>query len=256
MKMRKFLSLVSAGALMLSIGAPAFAAGDEPNVTVAGEATEFSFSPATYTPSIKVCMNTSETLYVNPYGAALEVGQKDATTKAYSKATIGSPIQYIENYGDTPLKVGVQITPKYKSGITDVATDAITAAEESKKVELTFQLATYAKDAAKFAPAVAEATGKFTAPTSGKLATIDINAKDSDGNYTGRSFRMLDKATSGLQIAEKGSSNPGLAAFSMYGEITAEPKKQDPNDATKKIADKWSDSDSIEATVAFTFVPA
>jgi len=250
MKLKKSISLVCASALTLSMGVTAFAVDPTPTVTTAGEASEFSYTTAMFTAPIKITMATSADLYVNPYGASVEVGTKADGTKAKAKFGIISPTQYIKNSGETDIKVGVQITPKFSKSITQVAVDGAPDFKtiSEKKATLKLEMITVAND-------TSDPTNALSPTDKGKWATT---AKTVDtGAANGKEFQMVGgtgnsafKIPKATTTGTPAVTTPGCAAFRMVGDITEEPKKED------GTPDKWTDSDTVEATIAFTFIPA
>lgn len=224
MNMKRFASTVMAGALTLSLAAPAFAADSQTVIT------------ATYaetTLDVTVPANTAAT--INPYG--LPVTMEDATTTLSGQPiTISTPLM-IENKSGVALKVGASIETTVGTGMTLETTKGSYDAETDKKLYVEFQAfeaagidGTTAADITKTNPAWAALKDADAAL---KVALDSTQAVDADP--TGDDL-VLREGKDGL--AQAG----GVAFVRLSGAVA------------KKAA--WATTDKLVATITYSFEPA
>lgn len=221
MNMKRFASTVMAGALTLSLAAPAFAA-DETVIT------------ATYAETtLEVTVPADTTATINPYG--LPVTMADATTVLSGQPiTIATPLM-IENKSAVALKVGASITTTV-TGLTLVNSENGVAAGSAKAVYAEFQ----AFEAAGIDGAAA------LDPTTTSPAWVAL--EDDDAVLTATLDTTNPATATGdlvLREGADGMAQDGGVAFVRLSGVAA-----------KKPTTPWATTDKLVATITYSFEPA
>lgn len=111
MNLKQIGSLLTAGALSLSLALPAFAADDAPNTTT-------TITGAYQDVVIDVTVPETGTAVVNPYGLPIEYTKSDKTTKVkITGQQITTAPMAIMNNTDLDLTVGVSVTGTAKGSL-------------------------------------------------------------------------------------------------------------------------------------------
>lgn len=242
--MKKTLSLATAGLLMASMMVPAFATSTDPKpITDVTEDTSVEYSSEVKTGTIKITMNTSDKVYINPYGIAVKIGEKpnasDNTKMDPVNSTnqVISSTQFITNESDTGLKIATTVTAKPAKSIQGLAADetALKAATD-KQALVQFQLMNVAD-----ASDLLETNEKWTDPAKGKGILETVTATTAGA-----------KSQKSVYVAKKGDDGtPTYAAFRLTGQLVTEPQKEAADKS--KVSDPWTADDTIDVVVAFTF---
>lgn len=219
MNMKRFGSIVMAGALALSMAAPAFAS----NQTVIS---------GTYTPiTLRVTVPTTGAAVINPYGLPYTLGE---STISGQQIVTTAPL-VIQNKSSVALSVAANVTGTASNGVTLEAagTTADYSTETDKKLHVVFEA--------------------FTADTLTSLNVTDNDAirplfaalDSADAVLTGDVTTTPADATGAGLVLREGNDGEvqsgGAAFFRLSGEVA------------KKAT--WADTDTFSATVAFTFEP-
>lgn len=224
MNMKRFASTVMAGALTLSLAAPAFAADSQTVIT------------ATYaeTPlDVVVPANTNAT--INPYG--LPVTMEDGlTTLSGQPITIATPLT-VQNQSSVALKMNAKITTTVETGMTLEAADGgdydtNTAKElfvEFQAFETAFD-GTTVLDPTKTGPAWAGLEDDAAALNVTLKTTAVDTAADGNGSIVLREGKD--------SLAQAGS----IAFVRLSGKVA------------KKAT--WAATDKLVATITYSFEPA
>lgn len=243
MNKKRFGAAVMAGALALSLSAPAFAASN-PTTTIEGAYTEIPIS---------VVVPESGTAQINPYGLPVSIVKSDETTAQIVDQKITTMPLSIRNTGTTPLNVGATVTVKPSDSIT-ISSSAVTT-ETTKKMQIGLEVAPL--NDAKYALAAAE---------NATLEDLIITAFADDATWASLAaankvaVTAADTAATGAKVATLGAAtvngdtitygNDSIALFRLAGDVVKAPKKAD------NSADPWVETDTFSATVVFTFEPA
>lgn len=257
MNMKKFLAGAFAGALALSLTAPAFAtAMTNPTETL------FTGAAAPNTVSVSVKKVTAPKLYVNPYGmsyspddsqvlagASLATGDmviKESSTSAgfYSDTAV------IENNSTTNL--GVKVTLKSESPSSGTASTAVVVAADPGSTAPTvntlyghFEIA----DATPVTGTVDSVDGVVTVTpdwATAKQVVIPACGAGSAGTATTTDTQYtLKAATVTTGMGGVTTTTPGYAAFRLTGDAYI-----------GTTGNSWAATDLVNVTVAFTFTPA
>lgn len=289
MNTKKMLAGVCAGAMALSLTAPAFAAdiGNGASVDFTGKAADGE---------IAVVMQTGKSnLYVNPYGLPYALGNgevlsgdtfdktKDLAIQEPSTATEGffSDTAVIQNNSDIDLDVKVSMTTTEKGDLAFVAAQnkVPTAGSLTKQFmygNLEIATATLETGKAKVTTTAAQAGPPAVDAVKTEVEDVQIVTPDWDNKQTvaipaGAAGAAADPLTG---TAGKGATSaaadtnivlaaadtttdsfgtstttPGFVAYRLAG--TAVPADKDSGSGVPA----WADTDVADVTVAFTFTP-
>lgn len=248
MNMKRFASVAMAGALTLSLAAPAFATSSTPSgqVTITGSYKDIP---------IAVSVPTTGTAQINPYGLPVEIKKTVGTASIVGQKITTMPMS-IKNQGsvDLAVKAGLTVTPKGELhvvtnvGNSDTAKNAAVKlqvvalsgtdyAVPSTDVQLENKLIDVFATEATWTGAAELAATASTAGASGQPDTAGTEAKSAS------SLAVLGAATVGNGgIVTYG--NNSIALFRLTGDVVAEP------------TDAWTEDDGFEAKVVFKFTPA
>lgn len=282
MNTKKMLAGVCAGAMALSLSAPAFA-------TAIGNATEVDFTGKPAEGEIAVVMQTGKSnLYVNPYGLPYTLGfgevyttagattfdkTKDIAIQEPSTSTEGffSDTAVIQNNGDIALNVNVTMTTTEqgnarvvleanKPSATNVDGQYMYGNLEIAPATIGTGTATVTKTAAASGnPAVKEEQTDVTIVTP-KWDDKEVVAIPAGSGTAGTAGTPSAVADTGIDLpAAKtetdsfgaSTTTPGIVAYRLAG--TTIP--MDKVNATVTTVEPWQEADVADVTVAFTFTP-
>lgn len=216
MKFKKIMSAVLAGAMALSMSAVAFASGNETKVT-----------GSTEVPTINVTVPTTAAFVVNPYGLSLDHDNDNATPDVTDQ--IISDVAYLKSTTETALRVTATVTGEAK-GNTKLATATTQGAKAptTNSVFLYFEI------------------GKAT-------------ADDGNGDPTwGTAYDA--KATNQILVAAKATTKADVVVMDKCPDPTDADSAtiaayRLAGDAVSAPAVAWAATDTVDVTVAFTFLP-
>lgn len=248
MNMKRFGSVVMAGALALSLTVPAFAgsatpAADPNTTTVAGAFKDIE---------INVVVPESGSAQINPYGLPVSISKSDMTTADITNQKITSLPLTLRNQGTVKLDVNASLLAIPKGDV------AIAAAKDTGKT-IAVSLEVAGLDNAKYAVSTMDTTledklidafadedtwdgaGTLAAPAVAKGVTTGTAAKSSSALAT------LGAATDNMGMVTYG--NDSIAVFRLVGDVAEEPVKADSSE------DPWKETDGFTATIVFKFKP-
>lgn len=216
MKCKKLATLALAGAMTLSLAAPAFASGNtETSLTQSS-----AITGTTQAPTIKITVPATGSVVVNPYKMeVLPTGGTAGTDEVQDQ--IVSATQWIENASDVAIKVSAAVSATV-SGNAKLAT----ATTVSTKPVTTNSIYLYleAKPTDDGTTAVADWSGAVTAVAAAKGTVKELGTlAKGDGTDAG--------------------STGGYMAYHLAG------------DAVEAPAVAWTANDKVDVTIAFTFAP-
>lgn len=257
--MKRFGSIVMAGAMALSLVVPAFAESAEtPTQTVVDGG--YVSTP------ISVVVPATGSATINPYGLPVVVSAKaDGTAISISDQQITNVPMFIGNYGTTPLDVNATLAVLPKGDVSIKGGALATNTDKGKEMNVTLEIAGLNDDAykqgiesealvlalhEKFADDATwsglTAANKLVAPAAAKGATSVATPAKSNA-----ALATLGAATVNGEAVTYGAKS--IALFRLVGEMNAEPKKTvDSND----VDDPWVAADGFQATIVFKFKPA
>lgn len=260
--MKRFGSVVMAGAMALSLVVPAFAEAAE-SVNTSTEVTG-----GYVTIPISVLVPTSGSAQINPYGLPVVVGAKaDGTNIEVVGEQISNVPMYITNYGTTDLDVDASLAVVPKGGVIIKDDYDITnpGADKGKQMKVTLQVA--AQDDHAFAKGVEDeglivalyekyaadatwnAATELVAPDAASpTATVTPTKSTDTGNTT--PMATLGAATVNGEAITYGDDS--IALFRLKGEMNAEPVK---TESGNTVEDPWVEADGFTATIVFKFKP-
>lgn len=274
MKMKKLISGVMAGVMALALAVPAFATAGTVNRPLA-ESTESTFEVELegliYTPTIRVQVTDSGSVYVNPSEsvvAGVLTKALDGTTDldySFEDLTVVSTPILIRSDTDKALTVSATATAKVPttSGITLSATKP-GSTETAKKVSLyvTGNGSTELGDAAALA-------GRQD--TTDANNPVDLPALDADNAIAGAGAAASNNNTTSVLLAEDATTHVWKATASEASSIAAADQFKTGDKVTSvtpqygvvmiagDVAPKcntWTENDVVNVTVALTFALA
>lgn len=268
MNMKRFGSVVMAGALALSLAVPAFATTTTPKgqVTITGTYEDIPIS---------VSVPTSGQAQINPYGLPVDFTLSDTVTKvAVSGQQITTKPLSIRNQGTTKLSVNATLavaTDGTDNGVSVKNAD-LQAAQKGKEINLALQVATL--DDVKYAVSSLDTTLEdniikaFAAdatwasaktlkakdtPAATAIAAAPV-AKSSDtvaNGGCGGAMAALGAATVGAgDLVTYGKDS--IAVFRLTGKVNESPVK---TVSGSDVDDPWTANDKFSAQVVFKFKP-
>ena len=267
MNMKRFGSAAMAGALVLSLAAPAFAATSTPagQVTISGTYKDIHIS---------VLVPESGTAQINPYGLPIDFTLSDTITKvSVSGEQITSAPLSIRNQGATKLSVnatlavdtsGTDNAVSVKKGALDPAN---TPADKGKVINLALQVAGLNDN--KYAvssldTALEDNIIKAFADSATWASAKTLDAETTSAN-TALATAPVAKSTSALAVLGASTEAAGglitygkdsIAVFRLSGKLNESPTKPATTPATGDVDDPWTTNDKFAATVVFKFKPA
>ncbi|MCI8538583.1 MAG: hypothetical protein HFF18_07985 [Oscillospiraceae bacterium] len=222
MNLKRFASTVMAGAMALSLAAPAFAAGSSTNITGTYRAI-----------TLAVTVPTTGSAIINPYGLPYELS--DSVNISGQQITTGAPL-LIQNRSAVPLSVSASAIGTVKGDFLFAATapaDSVTTKSGHVVVQM-------------FAAAgVTEANATDTDILNQKFAALPEESADSSKDIVvGTAAASQDD----ILTLKAGNANGelvdgGAAFFRLSGSVV------------KKPTVAWAATDGFTVKVAFTFEP-
>lgn len=262
MNMKRFGSAAMAGALVLSLAAPAFAATSTPagQVTISGTYKDIPIS---------VLVPESGTAQINPYGLPIDFTLSDTITKvSVSGEQITSVPLSIRNQGTTKLSVNATLavdTSGADNGVSVKNAD-LTATEYGKEINLALQVA--GLNDAKYAVSSLDATLEDNIIKAFADSATWTSAKTLKAEDTAAGTVLADAtvAKSSSALAALGAATVGagdlvtygkdsIAVFRLTGKVNETPQKLKAAGGSDKIDDPWTANDKFSATVVFKFKP-
>ena len=244
MNLKRFGSIAMAGALALSLAAPAFAATND-TTTITGA---YADTP------IAVTVPTTGTAKINPYGLPVKLAKSDDTTKTISGEQINHEVLAVRNNGDVALDLSIKSFYVIPKG-GEVAIKASKDGDKGMQVDLQVaglndQKYAVASDddglADKLIDAFADiatwaGAASVTAPAAAATATsVATPATLSNAVTLGAATVTEDAVTYGKD---------SIALFRLKGDMAEEP-------STSGTDNPWEATDGFEAKVVFKFTPA
>lgn len=222
MNMKRFGSIVMAGALALSMAAPAFAATNTTEISG-------SFTPIT----LRVTVPATGAAIINPYGLPYTLGE---STISGQQIVTTAPL-VIQNRSTVALAVTANLSGTTSTGVTldndTAAGSADYTAETSKKLHVVFEAFK------------ANELNSLNVTDNDTLRPMFAALDSADAVLTGAVTTTAADATgAGLVLREANDGevqSGGAAMFRLTGE------------AAKKAP--WVAEDTFTATIAFTFEP-
>lgn len=227
MNKKRFASLALAGAMAVSMAAPAVAADQNTVITATYQETELA-----------VTVPATASAIINPYG--LPVTMEDAVTSISGQPiTMAAPL-VIENQSAVALKVGANVKTVL-TGITALETAAnkgtVAGDTTGKKIYVEFQAFT--------ADGVDGTSAADPTVTNPKFAAL----KDSDAVLKA----VLDASTAGVDATGDLVLREGKDAMSQDGGVAFVRLS---GVAAKKPATDWAETDKFVTTITYSFEPS
>lgn len=269
MKMKKLLAATCAGAMALSLTVPAFAAGQ----AFDGQKTNFTAEIATDDiGSVSVAVPTSAKLYVNPYGALIQLkdGEENFGTGTSEMAikqgsvsdTLFSQTRLVKNTGTQALDLkvvanstqGTNASATVKAQFVAMKTDETTfesdttVADSAPEMMGFFEIKT-----ATVADGVASAvewTDFADYDPAAKSGMVPIEVSGTPGTATTVCYTLPAATTEDVDDGYGGTTEvtvPSYAAFHLVGKLN-------PNVTSTVWANTTTDLPTVN--VVFTFTPA
>lgn len=260
MNMKRFGSVVMAGALALSLTVPAFADPAPSPSTPVGEVT---VTGAYKEIPISVVVPTTGTAQLNPYGLPVNVAiAEDAVTPITGQKITTQPLS-IKNIGTVKLDVKgtLLVTPKGDVSIAAskganadgtsktiaVSLEVVGLNDEKYKVSAEKESLVFDLNAAFADEATWASKQTLAAPAYAKGGTAPAAAKSTNAMAT------LGAATINGDVITFGKDS--IALFRLTGDLNEEPVKAATAPATGTEDFPWTTTDGFEAKVAFKFTP-
>lgn len=260
MSMKRFGSIVMAGAMALSLVVPAFAetAAATPNQTVVD---------GNYVaPVISVLVPATGTAQVNPYGLPVTVGAKaDGTLIQVVGEQISNTPMYLGNYGTIDLDVNATLAV-IPTGDVEIKPTYAAGTDKGKQMKVTLEVkglddSKYAKviDNEALVLSLYEAyaidatwTGaeSLVAPAAAKGATTVANPAKSASAMATLGAATVNTSDDGTSTITYGDDS--VALFRLVGEMNEEPEK---TEGGNQVEDPWVAADGFKATIVFKFKP-
>lgn len=251
MNMKRFGAVAMAGALALSLSAPAFAASNT-TTSIAGGYEDIP---------IAVTVPTTGTAQINPYGLPVTITKSDDTTAVISNQKITTRPLNIKNNGSVALNVDASLLVIPKGDVAIAAAKG--ANDKTMKIDLEIiglndtTLAVSSEDETledklidKFVDTATWASATtLAAPAVAKNAATGTAAKSTDTGNTSP-MAVLGASTVGEDSVTYGRDS--IALFRLTGDLNAEPN----DGATPAVDTPWAAADGFTATVTFKFTPA
>lgn len=255
--MKRFGSIVMAGALTLSLAAPAFAADAE---TPANQTVVDGGYVAT---PISVIVPTTGSAQINPYGLPVVVSATaDGDPISITNQQITNIPMYIGNYGTVALDVSATLAVLPKGDSVSIKGGDLATADTGKQMNVTLEVAglddaAYAESidsealVLSFHEAFAEdatwaGAQSLVAPAAAAKATTVPPAKSGS-----TPLATLGAATVSGDTITYG--NDSVALFRLVGDMNEEPVKSVAGGGTEE--DPWVEADGFTATIVFKFKP-
>lgn len=246
MNLKRFASVAMAGAMALSLMAPAFATDPPANTTVVSGTYEEI--------PISVAVPTTGTASINPYGLPVTITKPDEKTVDLVGQKITTQPLSIRNQGTTALNVGatLAVLPKGEVSIAAAADTDKAIKVDLEVVGLNEAALAVASDNAKLESAIIDRfankdtwndAATLAAPVAAANAT-SVTPAESDPDAP--LARLGEAVVKGDVITYNADS---IALFRLNGDCAQSPK-------TSGTANPWEAADGFEATIVFKFTPA
>jgi len=252
--MKRFGSILMAGALALSLVVPAFAESANTQTVVDG---------GYVTIPISVIVPTTGSAQINPYGLPVVVSATaNGDPISITNQQITNIPMYIGNYGTVALDVSASLAVLPKGESVSIKGGALATADKGKQMNVTLEVAglddaAYAKviDSEALVLSFHEAFAddatwagaqSLVAPAAAAKATT-VTAAKSPANTP---LATLGAATVNGETITYG--NDSVALFRLKGDMNAEPVKGASGSETD---DPWTEDDGFTATIVFKFTP-
>lgn len=251
MNMKRFGSIAMAGALALSLTAPAFAESAAPSNTSTKITGAYKEVP------IAVSVPTSGEAQINPYGLPVSITKSDgmSSVNIVGQKITSKPLN-IKNLGNVKLDVNASLLVIPKGDV------AIAASKGASDKTIAVNLEVAGLNDAKYAVSsmemgledslleafVADATWAgaqtLAAPAVAQNATTGTAAK------SGAALAVLGASTEDMGMVTYGKDS--IALFRLTGDLNAEPTK---TVSSQTVDDPWVVADGFEANIVFKFTP-
>lgn len=261
MNMKRFGSVVMAGALALSLTAPAFA--DDPTTTIEG-----GFEPIT----IAVSVPSTGEAQINPYGLPVNITKSDTITNVpiIGQKITSKPLS-IKNEGETDLAVNASFKaiPKANSNVSikgGALTTTGASADKGKQINLMLEVVGLDNDDYKvssldttlddklidaFAASATWANAKsLTAKAAADSTATPAFTKSSDSGECGVMAKLGKSTVAAGGLVTYGADS--IALFRLTGDLLENPVK---TESGADVDDPWVETDGFTATVVFKFTP-
>lgn len=254
MNMKRFGAVAMAGALALSLAAPAFAAN---TTVIEGTYTEIP---------IAVLVPETGTAQINPYGLPVAVYKSDETPVNIVGEKITNVPLSIRNQGTVALDVGATLAVLPRGGLS-IKGGALANTDKGKQANVTLEIASlndaaYAVDSgdagledALIDAFVADSTWSGLVAANKLVADATAANATTAGTATSGTTPLASLGAASVNVAtEAVTYGPkSIALFRLAGELNAEPEK---TESGNQVADPWTEEDGFTATVVFKFTPA
>lgn len=228
MTFKKIMSAVMAGAMVLSLGVPAFASSTSSGLTLeSADPYEFTVEGSTAVPAIKIVVPETVGMIANPYGLSVDLTTIGGTGN--SSDVIVSPVQYIKNLSKVDVDVTATVAG-YVDGEVEFATAAVTTSETKKKAFVELEMGLCNGTAA---------PGSYT-----NKAALKVLGDNENPVSLGSALTMV-KSTDGTTVA-----NNGAVGFHFTGSLTSNEKIQTTGENAQS---PWNEGDVFGANVVFNF---
>lgn len=244
MNKKRFGSTVMAGALALSLAAPAFAANNT-STTITGAYTDIP---------IAVSVPTTGTAQINPYGLPVTITKSNDTTVDLVDQQITTRPLSVKNQGTVSLDMGVSSFLVTPAG--DISID--TAKDTGKKIAVNLEVAglddttlAVSSDSENLDNLIIDAfadedswanADTLAAPAFAQGATAStINPAKKDNMAV---LGAVTPKSEGFTYGRK-----SIALFRLTGDLAQEPVDGSSN------ADPWKETDGFSAAIVFKFTP-
>ncbi len=245
MNKKRFGSTVMAGALALSLAAPAFAANNT-STTITGAYTDIP---------IAVSVPTTGTAQINPYGLPVTITKSNDTTVDLVGQQITTKPLSVKNQGTVSLDMGVSSFLVTPAG--DISID--TAKDAGKKIAVNLEVAglddttlAVSSDSENLDNLIIDAFADedswasavtLAAPTFAQGATASTITPAHKDNMA--VLGAVTPKSEGFTYGRK-----SIALFRLTGDLA-----QEPTTGTPAAPDPWKETDGFSAAIVFKFTP-
>ena len=243
--MKKLMSLLMAGVMILALAVPAFADDYfQPETSESDALTQtLTFAARTFVPTVKLTLPalTGDPMVLNPYkiqftgddnmlnGVAVPSGASNAATADQIKQVI-SPVYAIKNETDVKLNFAFSVTATTEGEIS-LSNDPISISETNKKAHIIFVV-------------------EKKENSNGAIAAAAANEQTIDAYDTSLCEYVTLKAT-----GEAKSSNEQEKSLAPGNATANYLRFQFQGDMARKTTKAWADTDKVTTVVTFTFTP-
>lgn len=223
MTFKKIMSAVMAGAMVLSLGATAFASSTPGTITLeTADPYEFSVESQTQVPAMKIVVPEAVGVIANPYKLTVDATSIGGT--ATESDVIISPVQYIKNLSLVDVDVKATVAGYVSDEVVFATADPDTTVK-AKQAHVTFEMGLCDGS---------QAPGTY--PNSVKLTATETPVA------VGSSALTMLKSADGSTVGATGA-----VGFHFTGKLT--PNEQ----IDTSVQAPWNEGDVFGAAVAFTF---